>query len=56
MGFPLSVPKAFTSSRMPALIFSVYEVSPFGVYHPDAIQMGPGWWNNVWYDFGGIER
>ena len=33
-----------------------YEVSPFSVYHPDVIQMEPGWWNNAWYDFWGIER
>lgn len=33
-----------------------YGVSPYSVYHPDVIQMEPGWWNNAWFEFWGIER
>ena len=33
-----------------------YGVSPFSVYHPEVIQLQPGWWNKAWFDFWNIER
>jgi hypothetical protein len=32
-----------------------YGVSPFSVYHPDVVQANPGWLNQNWRNFWGLQ-
>lgn len=47
--------RGMTYDEAHAAALEKYGVSPFSVYHPDVVQANPGWLNQNWRNFWGLQ-